>query len=165
MAHETGEPKNLLIFGVGVGSIVTLVAVLYGLQSYYYNLRDSEQHDKVLGRPNADLVKLRDNEKRQLTTYAKLDPEGKRVRIPIEDAMTLLARRGRDAFPSIRPESSAAAGSALVPVAPATSGAPPAVSGSALPPPGGAPSGSAPRRPGAPPPPAPSNRPAPGGGH
>lgn len=163
MAHEIGEPKNLLIFGIGVGSVVTLVAVLYGLQSYYYNLRDSEQYTKVLGRSDAALVKLRDHEKRQLTTYAKLDSEGKRVRIPIEDAMTLLARRGRDAFPSIRPEANATAGSAP---APATSGAPPATSGSALPPPGGAPSGSAPRRPGAPPPPpAPSNRPAPGGGH
>jgi protein SCO1 len=153
MAHETGEPKNLLILGIGVGSIVTLVAVLYALQSYYYGLRDAEQHEKVLGRPNADLVKLRADEQRQLTSYAKLDPGGKRVRIPINQAMGLLVQRGRDGFPSIRPEAAPAAGSA-----PAAAGSAPAPATSAAPPG----SASAPgNRPGAPP-----NRPqAPPGGH
>jgi hypothetical protein len=168
MAHETSEPKNLLIFGIGVGSIVTLVAVLYGLQSYYYGLRDAERQEKIYGRANPDLLKLRETEQRQLTTYAKLDPDGKRVRIPVDRAMGLLAQRGRDGFAGIKPESSAAAaGSSPAPgtsAAPVTSAQGP---GQTMAPPGAP--GSAPNRaPGAPPAPggrapggAPPNRPAP----
>jgi hypothetical protein len=173
MAHETSEPKNLLILGIGVGSIVTLVAVLYGLQSYYYGMRDFEQHEKVLGRPNPDLVALRTNEERRLTTYAKLDPDGKRVRIPVDKAIGLLAQRGRDGFPAIRPDASAQAGGAAPSgSAPATAGsATPATSGSArapvpsgAPAPSGASAPSAPRPGGAPPAPGTPRPPAPGGG-
>ncbi len=170
MAHETSEPKNLLILGIGVGSVVTLVAVLYALQSYYYGLRDAEQHEKVLGRPNPELIKLREDERRRLTGYAKLDPEGKRVRIPIDRAMGLLAQRGRDGFADIRPSASGApAGSAPAPALktpPAASSAPsapsaPSAQGAHPPPPGGPAPRPGPG--GAPPPPAPTNRPAPGG--
>jgi hypothetical protein len=160
MAHETSEPKNLLILGIGVGSIVTLVAVLYGLQSYYYGLRDAEQQEKVLGRTNPDLLKLHETEQRQLTTYAKLDPDGKRVRIPIDRAMGLLAQRGRDGFPAIRPESSATSATS-----PPPAGSAPAPAASSAPAPGRAPGAPSGRAPGAPPAPPAPNRPAPPGGH
>ena len=49
MAHETEDPKNYLIVAIGLGSIVTLVATMYGLGSYYDVLRDKEQHAKNPG--------------------------------------------------------------------------------------------------------------------
>ena len=42
MAHETGEPQNLLILGVGLTSVVVLVGVMFGLQSYFYEVRDAD---------------------------------------------------------------------------------------------------------------------------
>ena len=131
MAHEKGEPKNFLIFVVGLGSVVTLTAVMYGLQSYYAVLRDGEQQGKVLGRKNPELVDMRADEERRLTSYAILEPGAAgKVRIPIDRAMTLLAQRGRDGVPAIRPapEADAALTGGAAPAASASAAASPAPS-------------------------------------
>ncbi len=44
--------------------------------------------------PRADLAEMRAAEQRQLTTYGWLDKEKQTVRIPIDRAMELLAKRG-----------------------------------------------------------------------
>ena len=124
MAHQKEDPKNLLIIAVGLGCFVTLVGVMFGLASYYDNLRDHEQQTKVLGKPNADLVALRAEEQRKMTTYAVLDKGKGRYRIPVDRAIDLLSKKGRDAFPTLQPD----------PANAWVNGAPPAASSAALPP-------------------------------
>jgi outer membrane protein OmpA-like peptidoglycan-associated protein len=102
MAHETGEPKNLLILGVGLASVVVLGAVMVGLQSYFYEVRDAEQQVKVLGKQNAALLELHAKEQKRLTTAAYLDKSAGKVRIPIDVAMAKLAEKGRKGVPSIQ---------------------------------------------------------------
>ena len=109
MAHQEEEPKNRLIVGIGLGALATIIAAMYTLGSYYDVLRDKEQQSKNLGRENPDLVELHKLEEKRLgeNAYAVLDPNDpkkRRVRIPIERAMTLLAQRGRDNVPSIQPD-------------------------------------------------------------
>lgn len=102
MAHETGEPKNLLILGIGLTSVVVLVGVMFGLQSYFYEIRDAEQQVKVLGKQNAELLELRAKEQKRLTTAAYLDKGAGKVRIPINVAMEKLVEKGRNGVPSIK---------------------------------------------------------------
>lgn len=137
MAHETGEPKNFLILGIGLTSVAVLVAVMFGLQSYFLDIRDSEQHVKVLGKQSQELLDLRAKEQKRLTSFAYVDKASGRVRIPIDLAMEKLVEVGRAGVPSIQAEASPAAcgATSAAPsssVAPATSGGAGAV-GSAAP--------------------------------
>lgn len=132
MAHETGEPKNLLILGVGLTSVVVLVGVMFGLQSYFYEIRDAEQQTKVLGKQNADLLDLRAKEQKRLTTAAYLDKGAGKVRIPINVAMEKLVEKGRNGVPSIKAApSDATCGNG--PSKPAASAAAPAATAPAVP--------------------------------
>ncbi len=132
MAHEDSEPKNLLILGIGVGSLVAVVAVMFGLQNYTQVMEANERVTKVEQYVPPELQNYRAEMNRQLTTYAKLDPQGNRVRIPIDEAMKLFAQRGRAGFPAIKVDPSTIGG--VPTVAPAPNGsAAPAASGSAAP--------------------------------
>ena len=130
MAHQEQDPKNLLIVAVGLGSVVTLAGVMFGLYSYYQNLRDDWQHIRIADRTNPELVAMRAEDSRKLTSYAYTDASRKTVRIPVDQAMTLLAQRGRDSFASIQPASTAPGGATTATPAPSGS-ATPASSGSA----------------------------------
>ena len=132
MAYENEEPKNGLILLIGVGSIVTIGLSMVGLQSYFQDFRDSEQYRKLLGVESPAKIDHRAEMNRVLTTPAKYDQAGERVRIPIDDAMKLLAQRGRDGFPAIKIDPTTVGGISSASAAPATS-APPAGSGSAAP--------------------------------
>ena len=108
MAHQEEDPKNLLIVTVGLGSVVTLAAMMFGLYSYYQNLRNEWQHIRVAERTNPELIAMRTEDGRKLTSYAYNDTARTQLRIPVDQAMKLLAQRGRDAFPLIQPVSTAA---------------------------------------------------------
>lgn len=125
MAHQNEDPKNFLIVLVGVGCFVTLVGVMFGLGSYYDRLRDDEQQSKVLGKPNADLVTLRAEEARKMTTYAVLDKSKGRYRIPVDRAIDLLSKKGRDAFPVLQPDPANAWVNGAPPAAASSAAAPP----------------------------------------
>ena len=134
MAHETGEPKNFLILGIGLTSVAVLVAVMFGLQSYFLEIRNSEQQVKVLGKQSQELLDLRAKEQKRLTSFAYVDKASGRVRIPIDLAMERLVEVGRAGVPSIQAEASPAACGG--PAGGATSAAPggsatPAASGGA----------------------------------
>ena len=152
MAHQEQDPKNLLIVAIGLGSVVTLTGVMFGLYSYYQNLRDDWQHQRIGALANTELVEMQranrcrlgtalpTDDCKQVSSYAYTDASRKTARIPVGDAMNLLAQRGRDAFPSIQPAAAATApGPAGAGAAPAMSGAAPggsatpATSGSAAP--------------------------------
>lgn len=123
MAHEKEDPRNLLILTVGLVSFATIVAVMLGLASYYDRLRDHEQQVKVLGVDNPELVALRAEEQRKQTTYAKVVEKDKpvRYRIPIDQAISTLAKRGRDGIPSIQPDPNNAYVNGPPPAPPASS--------------------------------------------
>ncbi|RYE81175.1 MAG: hypothetical protein EOO74_00985 [Myxococcales bacterium] len=126
MAHQEEDPKNLLIVTVGLGSVVVLAGVMFGLYSYYLNIRDEWQHIRVAERTNPELIAMRTEDARKLGSYAYNDAAKTQVRIPVDQAMKLLAQRGRDAFPSIQPAGSATGATGAAPTASgATSATPP----------------------------------------
>ena len=96
MAHQDEDPRNFLIVAVGLGSIVTIVGTMFGLYSYYTNLRNEFQHERIAIRPSTQLIALRAGEDKVLGGYAYLD-KGKTVaRIPVDQAMKLLAEQMLD---------------------------------------------------------------------
>jgi hypothetical protein len=103
MAHQEEDPRNLLIVAVGLGSVVTIVGIMFGLYSYYATIRNDFYHQRVQAVQSPELRELREREARTLSSYAYLNPEKTRVRIPVDQAMKLLAQKGRDAIPSIQP--------------------------------------------------------------
>ncbi|MCZ2110305.1 MAG: hypothetical protein LC118_12185 [Dehalococcoidia bacterium] len=106
MAYEKQEPRTKLIFGIAGASVVTVTFALLGVYSYYQQMTDREQQVKVLGVDNPVLIELRAEEHKTQTTYAKIVEAGKpdHYRIPIDVAMDVLAKRGRDAVPAIQPD-------------------------------------------------------------
>ena len=56
MAHQEEDPRNLLIVTVGLGSVITLSALMYGLFSYYHVMRDEYQQMRIFGPTNPQLV-------------------------------------------------------------------------------------------------------------
>lgn len=104
MAHQNEDPKNALILTVGLGCLVALTGILFGLHSYYDHLRDGLQQSKIFGKPSEELVALHADEQHKLTTYAVLDKAKGRYRIPVDRAVELLSKKGRDAFPVLTPD-------------------------------------------------------------
>jgi hypothetical protein len=121
MAHQDEDPRNLLIVAVGLGSVVTIVGSMFGLYSYYGQLRNQVYHDRVQAIVSPDLTALRERESKTLTSYAYLNKEKTQVRIPVDQAMKLLAQKGRDAIPTIQPAAPASASAPTPAPAPASS--------------------------------------------
>lgn len=141
MAYDREEPKSLLILAIGVGSLITIAGSIWGLQSYFQMMREEEQFTKYLGVESPAKKDHRAEMNRVLTSYAKLDANGSKVRIPIDDAMKAFVAKGRDAFPGIKIDPTTvtqggAAAPAASSAAPATSAPAPATSGSSAPAPG-----------------------------
>jgi len=84
MGSENSEPNNINIVKIGILSIVTLVAVRFGLVSYFQIQKDAEYTVKIGAVVPADLTKLRGEEKRFLTES----------KTPITKAMEMVAKGG-----------------------------------------------------------------------
>jgi len=87
---ETGEPGFRAIGIVGGVIVVTLVAILLGVQAYYDSVLEQQIFVKQLEPVSAQLTVLRAREDAQLHSYQYIDRAKGTVRLPIERAMDLL---------------------------------------------------------------------------
>jgi hypothetical protein len=94
MATDKSDPRTGLIFQVGILSIVTLLGSRAFLQAYFDRAERAEISRKLVT-PEA-LVGLRAEEKRELGAGS----------MPIEQAMQLLATKGRSGSPAVMPSAS-----------------------------------------------------------
>jgi len=102
--------RGVLMFGAGLAATAALVHVLVWLLFVYFSGRESVQvapafplavgeeqappEPRLQTNPREDLRALRAREDELLTTYGWVDKPAGVVRIPIEEAMKLVLKRG-----------------------------------------------------------------------
>src|SRR4051794_33052982 len=91
--YDASLPRNGTIFFYSVLAVFILILTDFLLESYFAKMIDAEVHDKVLTRGMDQVKEMRAHEQEML---------GK---THMDDAMKLLAQRGRLANPQIAPKS------------------------------------------------------------
>jgi len=113
--REDIRATPVLRFLVGIAVTTTVVCFLLlafykGMRSYVASLQPPPPHmkfeadrqpdgPKLLTQEPEDLAKVMDAQRALLTSYAWVDKERGIVRIPVEDAMKLVAEQGVGALP------------------------------------------------------------------
>lgn len=119
VAHDRGEEDVKSVSGFGIGlaiSIVLVVFAMWGLFEWFYLREDQNSpviappvlsekpqlppEPRLQAEPRLDLKALREGEDTILTTYAWIDPSRGIARIPVEDAIKIVAARGLPSRPS-----------------------------------------------------------------
>lgn len=119
VSFETGEEnvKAVSGFGIGLGiGIVVVVFAMLALFEWFYHREDLANpviapaianekpqlppEPRLQAVPRIDLESLRQGEDQVLTTYAFVDPTRGVVRIPIDEAIKIVAARGLPSKPS-----------------------------------------------------------------
>lgn len=106
--YERSDADHRLIGALAAGAAVFLATVPFVLLAAYpgadrlgqlpaNSLQPPEPRLQV--QPRADLQRQRADEDRRLATFGWVDREGRIARLPIEDAMRLLAARGLPGWP------------------------------------------------------------------
>lgn len=90
---DRSEPRSTLIILIAIVGSVLLFFVTVGLLWMFNRVQQQQVHVKVELAPAVDLQNLRNYEIEQLNGYAMLNREQGIVRLPIERAMQLEARR------------------------------------------------------------------------
>ena len=101
--YEHQEPRTGLIAAFGIGTIIVVVAMALGVQSYFDHVEEQQVFQKQLVPVSDDLKNIRARVDGQLHSYQYLDRNAGLVRIPIERGMELLAKEaaeGRLKYPS-----------------------------------------------------------------
>jgi hypothetical protein len=121
VAHEKGEEDVHAVSGFGIGlalGIVVVAFAMWGLFEWFYAREDranapvspavlSEKQQqlppepRLQAVPRLDLKSLREGEEKVLTSYAWIDPNRGIARIPIEEAIKIVAKRGLPSKPSV----------------------------------------------------------------
>ena len=120
VGHETTDvrPGIIGLFGLGLVAMVALVLPVLGW--VYSTLESRAQRDqrplssvslteastgpRLQAQPAAELMKVREEAMRRLTSYGWVDQENGVVHVPVEVAIELLATRGLPAPESPSPE-------------------------------------------------------------
>lgn len=87
---DASEPRTRFIALLGAGTMVALVAIILGLQSYVDRVEQQQIYEKVLVPVSEDLKTLRAREEAALNHYQYVDRAKGTVRLPIARAMELL---------------------------------------------------------------------------
>ena len=88
---DRSEPNARMIAAFGVGAILLLAVILFGLQFYFDRSLEQQVYVKVLAPESQALRDLRAREDEELHSYRFVDREKGVVRLPIERAMELVA--------------------------------------------------------------------------
>lgn len=89
--YDHSEPQYSVISILGVLTVVLLIVVGIGIQQYYDRTEESLIHNTVLTQPNWVLQDLRNKENWELTHYGQYDKTKGTMRLPIDQAMKLVA--------------------------------------------------------------------------
>jgi hypothetical protein len=87
------EPNSHAIWGFTVGSVAVLILVIFAVQGYFEQIYKDAVYQRVLSAPSEQLQDVRNRDAWNLShyMYGDLDKTSKRVRVPIEKAMQMLA--------------------------------------------------------------------------
>ncbi len=89
---DRGEPRALLITGLGAATFIGLIVVILGIQAYFDHIREVATYQKVLVPVSEDLQNLRTQENELLNGYKYIDRNNGVIQIPIDRAMQLVAQ-------------------------------------------------------------------------
>lgn len=90
-SYDHTEPKSSAIFIFGGATVFLLILVTIGITFYYDSTRESLISSEVLTVESDQLKALRAMEDRDLHSYAFIDKNTGKVRLPIDRAMQLVA--------------------------------------------------------------------------
>ncbi len=118
VAHERGDADVFTISKYGIGlaiSVVIVVFAMWGLFDWFY-IRESDKpvefspqvlkerpslppEPRLQAQPKVELRQLRESEEQHLNGYGWIDPDKGTIRIPIEDAIDMTAKKGLPSAP------------------------------------------------------------------
>lgn len=119
VSHERGDADVFTVTKYGIGlaiGVVVVVFMMWGLFDWFY-ARESEKpvelssqilrerptrppEPRLQARPKVELKDLRDSEEAALTSYGWINPDTGAVRIPIDQAIDMVAKKGLPSKPS-----------------------------------------------------------------
>ena len=90
---DRGEPNSHAIWAFSVGSVAVLILLIVAVQVYFEDIYQKAVYQRVLSQPSESLQEVRNRDAWNLThyMYRDLDKSSKTVRIPIDQAMQMLA--------------------------------------------------------------------------
>jgi hypothetical protein len=88
---DRAEPNVGGIAAVGAITVVSLVAILFGLQYFFDRSLEQQVFVKVLAPESQSLRDLKAHENEELHSYRYIDRDKGIIRLPIERAMELVA--------------------------------------------------------------------------
>lgn len=92
--HEgLGDPHARPVVYVAVVGIIALLVAVFGLEGLYYQNEQREARIKLATPEQVDLLRLRTEQRHNLSGYQWVDREKGIVTIPIEQAMERVARQ------------------------------------------------------------------------
>lgn len=119
VAHERGEENVRAVSSFGIGlaiSVIIVVFLMWGMFEWFYAREDranpvvppairSEKpqfppEPRLQAQPRLDLRAMHEGEDQILHSYAWLDPDHSIVRIPIDQAINILAAKGLPSKPA-----------------------------------------------------------------
>jgi hypothetical protein len=102
---DRSDPQVAKIFGVTVGSLLTLVLLIVAMQQYFEDIYSKAVYEKILSAPSEQLQDVRNRDAWNLSHYMYGDHSDKsgRVRIPLDKAMEMNledAQAGKSFYPA-----------------------------------------------------------------
>ena len=91
LSYDRTEPKYMSIGVLMTATVVLLGIIGVGIQRYYDLVTEDRTYTEVLAQPNWQLQDLRKKEEWELTHYGYVDKNKGVVRIPVDEAMKLVA--------------------------------------------------------------------------
>lgn len=89
---DLSEPRTRFIAVFGLGTLLALVAIIFGLQAFVDHVKQQQIFERVLEPVSEDLRALHAREDTQLNSYGYIDRAKGTVRLPVTRAMELLSQ-------------------------------------------------------------------------
>lgn len=94
MENEQRDNLNAtLIFVIGIASAILIFDLIVAAQALTYTLQTRQDERQVVGQPIKEKANYLNDQRDLLLGYGIVDPDKKRVRIPIKRAMSLYAEQ------------------------------------------------------------------------
>ena len=89
--YEKQDVNLISVIGISAVLIIIFIIILVFLSDFFIASKEDEIYESQLKPESVDLKKIQSEEDKILTTYELLDPENAVFRIPVDQAMRILA--------------------------------------------------------------------------